>query len=182
MRFVLVALLAACNDRRLPADSTTTPLSCADEAPGAPFTFHIVNAGQRSYTLTLGCGLQLPITLQTATGATAIAPGGPDFAYCQYSCDSAAAPGAYPCSDCGPGEGQSLAAGSEVDLQWDRRLYRQDSQCGCWRGTGAGSAALVGALLLCEDAGMPSGSCSKPFVGVPFTYDPSRSSVTIPVQ
>src|SRR6476659_8441499 len=117
-------LLAACNRSSLPNSSDggsdlSQSSSCAHDAPGAAFAFHITNNGTRMLRLFYGCMQTLPITLDTKTGALAISPGPADA--CEISCDFIFAGGMNnSCSDCGPGYGADLPPGGAVDIAWDR--------------------------------------------------------------
>lgn len=190
MRLLTFLLLAACNDQRpVPVDPMDGS-SCSVDGPGDLFTFRIVNSGTHSYALNFGCGQGMPFTLQTAGGPTALGPGGTGLNYCQFSCeDLYQGANPFPCSDCGGGSGKALNPGSEVDVQWDRRLYSEitaDSTCtsagSCWLGKLAGADVLPATLLLCDDGQAATGRCLNPFQQVPFSFDPAQSGVTISVQ
>ena len=92
------------------------------------------------------------------------------------------------CSDCGPDQFRPVAPGATTTLSWKRRLYREvtlPTECTrlgspyrCALGEDAGSAPLQATLTICYDD--PPTSCSK-MSTIPFTLDPTQSSVEVAV-
>ena len=186
-------LLAACNHSSLPASSdggADLAQSCAHDAPGAAFTFHIANTGNRMLHLFYGCMQTLPITLDTKNGPLAISPGPADF--CEISCDFIFGGGMNnSCSDCGPGYGADLSPGSTVDIAWDRRVYMAYTVDPACSGHATGNNCALGVLIdnsvksgtltvLSGGGGTTGGPTTE--IDVPFTFDPTADQTTIAVQ
>jgi hypothetical protein len=146
--------------------------------------------GTRTLSLDLGCGLALPIVIDTPAGMRPTGPGPEDV--CEFTCDRVYAGmvqgGA--CSDCGNGTSEALGPGTTADIHWDRRSYQEtmtDPQCSsgstqpCALGTSvAPLAAQTGVLTVCTNPS-PTGFCSTSDT-VSFTIDTTQSEGTIEVQ
>ena len=168
--------------------------ACAIPAPGATFTFHVHNSGTSHLGLSYGCGGTLPIQLNTPGGPLGIGPGPADA--CEFTCQQQyMGPVQQGCSDCGPGVGADLAAGTTVDITWDCRVYvAHTASPECVGGqpgvscalaeTVAPSAMQMGTLSVCtggaSSGGPGGGSCSGSEI-VSFTLDTTQAQGTIEV-
>jgi hypothetical protein len=161
------------------------------DVPGPDGSVH--NGGTRTLSLTLGCGLSLPIVIDTPSGTRPIGAGPEDV--CEFTCDRVYAGmvqgGA--CSDCGPGYGAPLGPGMTADIHWDRRAYEEtmtDPQCSggftqpCALGSSvAPVASQSGVLTVCTATALGAGYCASANQGTfPFAVDTTQSEATIEVQ
>jgi hypothetical protein len=159
------------------------------------FTFHVHNGGANHLSLAYGCGGNLPILLSTPAGPLGIGPGPADG--CELTCQQQyAGPVQQGCSDCGPGVGADLAAGTTVDIGWDHRVYVAHlaaPQCvGGQPGVSCALAEAVpptatqtGTLTVCTggaSSGGPGGGYCSGSEMVSFTLDTTQAQGTIEVQ
>lgn len=194
------AILDAPGDH--PVDATGIPEAgdsgtgaCSIDPAGSMYTFHVHNGGSADLGLAYGCGGTIPVVLTTPQGMLGIGPGPANG--CEFSCQTEyTGPVQTACSDCGPGVGAALAAGSTVDIPWDRRVYTaHTADPSCVGGMSGVSCALPGAvaptstqagvLTVCTGGASSGGSggsgyCSGSMT-VSFTVDTTQSEGTIEV-
>jgi hypothetical protein len=188
---VLVLALAAvsCTDGAAAQGSPDAGAACKLPPPGE-FTFRVQNAGAVPLVVDLGCGLTVPITLDTPSGPLPAGAGNVDA--CGFTCEQVYAgqvvPGA--CTDCGPGIVKTIAPGGTAEIRWDRRGYVGQSVVpGCAPAPGscaagvaiAGAPAQAGSLTTCPSDQRPTGSCLQPKL-TPFTIDTTGADAVIEVR
>jgi hypothetical protein len=174
--------------------AATADASCPSAEPSdasSPLTITVKNAGNAAFELDFGCGGAFPVTLigdSASRGGLRSAGVDP----CGFDCSLALSGEtqlSLGCSDCGPDLVQTIAPGKTTTISWNRRLYhevtlptectRLESPYPCALGEDPGSAPLQAALSLCyvDD---PTTSCSKTST-IPFTLDPTQSSIEVDV-
>lgn len=167
--------------------------TCALEAPGKAFTFHVFNSSKQKLTLAFGCGATIPLSLDTASGTLRAGPGVGNGTQCEYTCEQVYKGGSMsPCSDCGAGVGVDLPPGGAANIPWDRRVYvdfSPEPKCvagevaGCAKGSLVAPTAMQkGVLTVCSDAqGTPlAGDCSAAgTLPVNFVVDTTGVEATI---
>ncbi len=193
-----VVLVGGCGgktaiDNGSTSSSTSGAGSCAHDAAGANFTFHVANAGSRQLRIATGCGSSLPILLDSASGPLPISPGQVDF--CEFPCDLVfKGQTNNGCSDCGPGTTILLPPGKTADIAWDRRVYSKytvPQSCSgsatgneCALGKLAGAATKSGTIAICSDmmSGFDGACPDDKAEKNAFAIDLAKSAVTITVK
>lgn len=164
-----------------------TDATCALTPPGKTFTFHVHNLGMQKLKLAFGCGLTLPLAIETGDGPLRAGPGVGNGSQCEYTCEQIySSTGMDPCTDCGAGVGVDLSPGAVADIVWDRRVYvdtKIDPKCvtngatECPKGTlVAPIAKQKGVLTVCSDVqSTPLGGDCLEGSSIPFNFEADTS-------
>jgi hypothetical protein len=172
---LLIALTPSCGDVD---DECPT-----DARAGRKFTFRLINRSASPVQISLGCGANPAIELDTPNGALRI---GPESAQvCAATCERVRG-GVNPshCTDCGGGHGIIVPPELSTEIEWDRRVWvpakLQPSCSGlpteadCALGVAVDMKLVTGRLMLCAD----KSSC-LPSQNPTFVADLSLDAVNI---